>query len=174
MGGMMSNIIDVLIAVDCESIIAGYGENNAPTNPPMMEYESLYMVIRNGNNLNYNKSPYLYLKATAENDLSAASIRWRMRALSMGFGYQAFLTNFVLYDGVDIITQPENRELRTKALIPDKTNPDQLNSQEVVDNFWESTVLRPGYVAYFFYLAIVDHTGKVRGYYRNDPAVVAQ
>jgi hypothetical protein len=171
---MSTSVIDVLIAVDCESIIRAYGENDAPNNPPMMEYESLYMVIRGDNSLNYNKSPYLYLKASAETDCSATIIRWRMRSLSMGFGYQAFLTNFVLYAGKDVITQPEARVLQTQSFMPDKSNPQQLVSQEVGDKFWESTVLRPGYIAYFFYLAIVDHTGKVRGYYRNDPAVVAQ
>jgi len=178
-GVKMPNIVDVLIAVDCESVLAQYGENNAPTNPPMMEYEHIYMVIRNGNDLvwngaDYNKSPYLYLKVSEEDDLSATSIRWRMESISMGMGYKAFLTNFTLYDGVDVITQPECREIRTKSFLPDKSNPDQLIAQEVVDPFWESTVLRPGYVAYFFYLAIVDHMGKIRGYYRNDPAVVAQ
>jgi len=170
----MSDIVDVLIGVDCESIIATYGENNAPTTPPMMEYENLYMVIRNGNNLNYNKSPYLYLKASAENESVATSIRWRARSVSMGFGYEAFLTNFILYDGKDVVTQPVHRVLETISFVPDKANPGQLTSQSVVDHFWESTVLRAGYVAYFFYLAIVDHTGRPRGYYRNDPAVVAQ
>ena len=171
---MSSNIIDVLIAVDCESIISTYGENDAPNNPPMMEYESLYMVIRGDNSLNYNKSPYLYLKASAENDLSATSIRWRVHSLSMGFGYEAFLTNFVLYAGKDVVSQPQPRVLQTKSFFPDKSNQGQLISQEVGDKFWESTVLQPGYIAYFFYLAIVDHTGKVRGYYLNYPAGVEQ
>src|SRR3569832_1012661 len=143
--------------------MTGYGENNATASAPMMEYENLYMVIRIGNNLSYNKSPYLYLDANAENESAATSIRWRARSVSMGFGYEVFLTGFVLYTGKDVINQPAHRVLETKSLIPDKSNPEQLTSHSVVDHFWESTVLRTGSVAYYFYLAFVDHTGRVRG-----------
>ncbi len=161
-------IIQVLIAIDAETIIATLGTNSDPNNPVQVTDASLiWMITKNADVVTGNAGNELNIKAETED-----VIRWRESTLSLNSDYTALLYKFDQTGGdPDLISPPDPLLAKVKVPLPNSANPLQPGSQEIESYFWETTVLNPGTVTYHFMFMIVGRDGTVAGYYWWDPFI---
>lgn len=160
-------IIDVLIAVDTETIISKFGTNSDANNPVQITDSSLiFMITKSADALSGNAGSELTIAAE-----TLDTIRWRETSLSLNATYSALLYKFVATKGGDLISQPVPLLAEVQTPLPDPSNPTQPKSQTIESYFWSSTVLQPGSVTYHFNFMIVDRAGNVQGYYWWDPFI---
>ncbi len=158
-------IIDVLIAVDAETLVASLpaGTEKAPT--PVTD-ESIYMLVRSDDAVFGQASKELKLNARTED-----VIRWRMTSLSFNAGYFGLMYSFLPVSGSSLISTPQPLLAQVKAPLPDPANPAVPKTQVIQTYFWSCTVLAAGEVTYAFRFMICDRAGKVCGYYDWDPFI---
>jgi len=161
-------IIQVLIAIDAETIATSLGTNTDPQNPAKVTDPTLiWMITKNADAVSGNAGNELNLKAETED-----VIRWRETTLSLNSDYTALLYKFVQTAGdADLLSPPQPLLAKAKVPLPNPSNPLQPGSQEIESYFWETTVLNPGSVTYNFYFMVVGRDGTVVGYYSWDPYI---
>ncbi|MPQ49271.1 hypothetical protein GCQ56_19905 [Marinifilum sp. N1E240] len=160
-------IIDVLIAVDTETIISNYGLNKDPNNPVQITDASLiFMITKRDDALSGNAGTELAIGAK-----TLDTIRWRETSLSLNATYSALLYKFVATAGGDLISNPIPLLVEVQTPLPDPSNPTMPKTQTIESYFWTSTVLKPGSVTYHFNFMILDRAGNVQGYYWWDPYI---
>ena len=159
------NIIDVLIAVDAESLVATLAPGSAAAPTPVTG-DSIYMMVRSGN--------AVFGQASKELKLSARTmdvIRWRMTSLSFNAGYFGLMYKFFALNGGQLISTPEPLLAQVNAPLPDPANPAVPKTQTIQSYFWNCNVLAQGEVTYAFQFMICDRAGKACGYYFWDPFI---
>lgn len=161
-------IIQVLIAVDCETVIATLGTNSDSNNPVQVQDSSLiWMITKQGDAVSGNAGNELTIKAETED-----VIRWRETSLSLESDYVTLLYEFVNTSGDgDLISPPVPLLAKVKVPLPNPSAPLQPGMQEIESYFWQCTVLNPGSVTYHFKFMIVGRDGTVAGYYWWDPFI---
>ena len=161
-------IIQVLIAVDAETINATLGGNAEPNNPVQVtDSKLIWMVTRQADAVTGNAGNELNIKAETED-----VIRWRETSLSLNSDYVTLLYAFVQTSGdATLISPPMPLLAKVKVPLPNPAAPLQPGSQEIESYFWETTVLNPGSVTYHFKFMIVGRDGSVAGYYWWDPFI---
>lgn len=160
-------IIDVLIAVDTETIISKYGGNADPDKPVQITDPSLiFMITKSADAVTGNAGNELKIGAR-----TLDTIRWRETSLSLNAIYSAILYKFVAVSGDDLISPPVPLLAKDQTPLPDPKNPTVPKTQTIETYFWSSTVLNPGEVTYHFNFLIVDRDGKIQGYYWWDPFI---
>lgn len=160
-----SKIIDVLIVLDAETIVARYGLSTDPQNPlQVTDANLIYMITNQANAVSGNAGNELNLAARTMD-----VIRWRETTLSLNADYQGILYKFVATAGDDLISPPVPLLAKVNTPLPNPADPTHPNTQLIEDYFWSSTVLQPGDVTYHFSFMVVDRDSNVLGYFWWDP-----
>lgn len=161
-------IIDVLIAIDAETIISQLGTNTDPNNPAQVTDATLiYMVTKQADAMSGNAGNELNIKAETED-----VIRWRETSLSLNSDYVGILYGFQQTGGGDqLISPPTPLQATVTTPLPNPADPLHPTTQQIENYFWETTVLNPGTVTYHFKFMIIDRHSKVLGYYWWDPFI---
>jgi hypothetical protein len=159
------NIIDVLIAVDAESLVANLAPGSASAPTPVTS-DAIYMMVRSGNAVFGQGSKELKLSAR-----TLDVIRWRMTSLSFNAGYFGLLYKFFALSGNPLISTPEPLLAQVNAPLPDPAHPTVPRTQTLQTYFWNCNVLAQGEVTYAFQFMICDRAGQPCGYYFWDPFI---
>ncbi|MFD8530506.1 inclusion body family protein [Streptosporangium canum] len=166
----MSEFINVLIAIDAETILGKYGKNTDPNSPASIPDSSslIYMTTRQnqlgstpGSELTINASPM---------DI----IRWRETTLSLNSEYTSVLYRFNALSGQGLISTPVPRSVVLNEPQPSSQDPLNPTTQKINSYYWESEVLDTGTVTYNFSFMILNHKGEKQGYYYWDPYINIQ
>jgi nematocidal protein AidA len=163
----MSDIIDVLIAFDTETIIQTYRTpSQDPNNPTPVTPNLIYMMVRQGNALSGQAGGELNVKAQIDD-----VIRWRETTLSLSADSNAILYKYTPWIGGDLISPAVVRISHPTVPIPNPNDPLHPTTQQITSHYWTSDVLDQGRVIYSFRFFIMDRNEKVIGYYYWDPYV---
>ena len=168
MANDQEKIIEVLIAVDAQTIIETLGPNSDSNNPVQVTNAALiYMITKQGEAVSGNAGNELNIKAE-----TLDVIRWRETSLSLNSDHVPILYKFVQTAGdQSLIDTPRPLLAKVKTPLPNMSNPLQPTTQEIESYFWEANVLNPGQVTYHFMFMIADRSGKIVGYYWWDPFI---
>ncbi|MEW1847670.1 inclusion body family protein [Nonomuraea angiospora] len=166
----MSEFINVLIAIDAETILERFGKNTDPDRPTSIPDSSnlIYMTTRQnqlgstpGSELTVNASPM---------DI----IRWRETTLSLNSEYTGILYRFNTLAGKDLISAPAPRSVVLSEPQPNGQDPLNPTTQKISSYYWECEVLDTGTVTYNFSFMILNRKGEKQGYYCWDPFINIQ
>ncbi|MDF5756331.1 inclusion body family protein [Spongiactinospora sp. TRM90649] len=163
----MSEIINVLIAIDAETILEQIGKNSDPNSPAYVSDSSnlIYMTTRQ-NQLGSSPGSELTVNASPMD-----VIRWRETTLSLNSNYTSVLYRFDASSGGDLISTPEPRLVHINQPLPGKGDPLEITTQNVYTYYWECDVLDTGSVTYHFRFVILNSKGEKLGYYYWDPFI---
>ncbi len=176
-----SEIIDILVAIDAETIMANYpnggGTEAKPTLLDANKY--FYMVVKTASVVSGN--------AGGELDVSANIgdvIRWREVSLSVNFEYGVAFAGFRASSGGANIQLPPSliggvsgqTVYQVKTPMPKQTSPPNSPPWGDVDkdapyHFWQSTAMAAGKVTYQWVFQIFDQAGTSKGYFGWDPFI---
>ena len=159
------SVIDVLIAVDAETIVASY-EPGTPEAPSSIDRPLLYMIVRQGNAVFGDGSKELKIAAEVLDE-----IRWRATTLSLGAGRDVLLYQFVALHGGQLLSTPTPVLVHLTEPLPNPADPLHPSAQAAGNYFWNTTVLGTGSVTYTFQFAVADREGNMTGYYSWDPFI---
>ena len=161
-------IIDILIAVDTETIISTYGTNTDSNNPVQVANAAnlIYMIVRSDEVVTGNGGTELKVAAQ-----TLDVIRWRETSLTLNATYSTILYEFVAISGDDLISNPIPLIVEVEDPLPVPADPLHPTTQEIQSYFWNCTVLKAGTVTYHFKFMIMDRDNKVQGYYWWDPYI---
>ncbi|MER6002857.1 inclusion body family protein [Nonomuraea angiospora] len=166
----MSEFINVLIAIDAETILGRFGKNTDPNGPTSIPDSSnlIYMTTRQ-NQLGGAPGSELTINA-APMDI----IRWRETTLSLNSEYTGILYRFNTLAGQDLISTPVPRSVMLSEPQPNSQDPLNPTTQKINSYYWECEVLDTGTVTYNFSFMILNHKGEKQGYYCWDPFINIQ
>ena len=160
-------IIDVLVAIDAETIVNNFGTNNDPNKPTQITNPKLiFMITKQADAMSGNAGNELQIAARTMD-----TIRWRETSLSLDAAYTGILYKFVNASGNALISPPVPLEADVTTPLPDPSNPTKPKTQSIKNYFWNCTVLEPGDVTYHFNFMVVDRDNNVQGYYWWDPFI---
>lgn len=161
----MSKIINVLVAIDSDSILKKFGNNTDPEHPVYIQGPNLiFMIAEPENTISGQASEELRLKGTPGD-----VIRWHEISSCMDFN--VLLYKFVITSGDKLISTPESFVRSTTIPLPNPSDPLHPRTEDIDTSFWNSDVLRIGDVAYLFHFMILDRASKIQGYYCWDPYI---
>jgi hypothetical protein len=149
---MHTDVIDVLVAIDTESIVNSVGFNNSASNPSTVD-PSHVSIAGSGqsakdNNLLFNSMDPVYWRASA-----------------MGLGDPCEIYDFV--GTGEVITQPRLESLNGTTLTPNPDNPSEPTVNNNVKMWrWQSTAANKGQVTCGIRFVIVGREGRQTGYYQ--------
>lgn len=158
-------IINVLVVVDAEALVAG-SPGGTSEKPTMIDGTLIYMMVRQDNGDFGEGTQELKILAKTQD-----VIRWRQETLSMNGDLYALPYAFLAVRGAGLISVPEPLLSTVQEPLPDPANPTVPGSQVVKSYFWTSTALTPGETTYAFKFAILDRHGSVMGFYAWDPFI---
>jgi len=163
-----AKIIDVLIAIDVESIINNYGTNTDCNNPVQIDSNKnyIYMIVRSDEAVSGNAGAELTIAAK-----TLDVIRWRETSLTLNCTYSTILYEFDSTDAAGLITTPQPIVVEVNTPLPVASDPLHPATQTINDYFWNCTVERAGSITYHFKFMIVDRDNNVQGYYWWDPFI---
>lgn len=161
-------IIDVLIAIDTESIINDYGTNTDPNSPAQVATDKnyIYMIVRSDEAVSGNAGAELTIAAK-----TLDVIRWRETSLTLNATYSTILYEFDSTNADGLITTPQPIVVEVKTPLPVASDPLHPSTQTINDYFWNCTVEKAGSVTYHFKFMILDRDNNVQGYYWWDPFI---
>ncbi len=162
----MSEIIDILIAVDTETILDVYGPNKDPERPVQINPNLVYMIVKQANALSCQAGGNLNVKAQVDD-----VIRWRETTLSLNSNSNAILYKYVPIAGGELISSALPRISEPEVPLPNPNDPLNPSVQKIKSYYWTSDVLDQGRVIYTFRFFITDRKEKVVGYYSWDPYI---
>ena len=161
--GAGQQIIDILMVIDADTIVAGYPPGTA-AQPTSIDKPLIWLVVNQGNAVFGEGSKELKIKARTLDE-----VRWREATLSLNSASVGVLYKFFALRGDDLLSPPTPLLASVKTRLPNPADPTHPGSQVVQSYFWSTTVLQPGEVTYAFQFMIVDRDGAVQGYYAWDP-----
>jgi PKD repeat protein len=162
-----SEIINVLIAIDTETILNKYGTNSNPDQPIQITQPNLiYMIVRRENAISGQAGKELIIGAQVLD-----SIRWRATTLSLNSKSEVILYKFIASSGMDFIENPHPLIATVKVPLPNPDDPIRPTIQEIKSYFYSSVVLEQGTVTYHFYFSIMDWEGIIQGYFWWDTSM---
>ena len=166
----MPDFIDVLIAIDAETIIKRFGKNTDPNRPTFVNDSSklIYMTTRQDHIIGSPGSE-LTIKASPDD-----IIRWRETTMSLNSKYTGILYKFDATSGSDLIDTPEPKSVVISEPLPNNHDPLNPTTQKINSFYWQCTVLETGSVTYHFSFMILDRSGAKQGYYYWDPYINIQ
>ena len=166
----MSQIIDINIAFDTETIVAKYPmpsqNSQAPTG---IQHADAYMIAQT--------SDVISGQATADLNVSASvgdAIRWRSESLSGNSEQSVVIYNIVRYAG-DQVTGPTDPITASPTMpIPNAADPVQYTAMPQYDYYINADIIANGTENYqvWFYIVQRNHSSlQTIGYYCWDPAL---
>lgn len=161
-------VIDVLIVVDTETVLAKYGAGGSVGHPYSVDERLIWAVAK--------KDSVVFANATGELKLRAQTediIRWRATGLSLNSEDSVILYAFAVkkQSGPGLIRKPRANLVELKTPLPQENDPAKPAMQTVQDYFWQTTVQRSGHEIYTFNFMIVHRDGTVRGHFTWDPTI---
>jgi len=161
-------IIDVLIAIDTESIINDYGTNTDPNNPTQVDTSKnyIYMIVRSDEAVSGNAGAELTIAAK-----TLDVIRWRETSPTLNATYSTILYEFDSPNSDGLITTPQPIVVEINTPLPVASDPLHPSTQTIKDYFWNCTVEKAGSVTYHFKFMIVDRDNNIQGYFWWDPFI---
>lgn len=161
-------IIDVMIAIDTESVIEQYGNNTDPDNPVQIDTTKnyIYMIVRSDEAVSGNAGAELTIAAK-----TLDVIRWRETSLTLNSAYSTILYKFESTNASGLITSPQPIIAEVQTPLPVADDPLHPSTQTIQDYFWNCTVEKAGSVTYHFKFMIVDRDNNVLGYFWWDPFI---
>lgn len=160
-------IIDVLTAIDADTIISTYGTNTDSKNPVQVTGKDLiFMLTRQKNALAGEGGSELHIQGETMD-----VIRWRATSMSMNAAYSVILYEFEAVAGGNLFSPPQPLEAQVTDPLPDPANPTVPKTQQIQSYFWTTTLLKAGDATYHFKFILLDRTGAVQGYYWWDPYI---
>lgn len=163
--GADSSIIDVLIAVDADTILTAYPSGTADA-PTSIDKPLIFMIVRQPNAVFGNGSKELKLSASVLDE-----IRWRAVSLSLGADNDALLYKFFALRGDSLLSPPTPLLAHVQTPLPDPQDPLHPTTQAIENSFWTTQVLQQGSVTYAFQFTISNRAGTPLGYYAWDPFI---
>ena len=158
--------IDILVAIDTETIQATYGHSLDPKKPVNVPNKPnlIYMIVRNQNAVDGQAAAELRISAETMD-----TIRWRATSLSLNSDTEVVLCS---YSGdKPLISDPEPILAQVKCPLPNPNDPYNPTTQTINSYFFNAVVKNPGQVTYHFVFLIVDRHGAKIGYYQWDPFI---
>lgn len=126
----MADLINVLITIDSESILAKYGPNNDPNNPAVITSPDLiYMISEPDHVLAGQATEELTIKGTPGD-----VIRWREISTCMDFN--VLLYRFIAKEGDKLISTPASLTLSTTVPLFDPENPIRPIIEKITTSLW--------------------------------------
>ncbi|KAF0249120.1 MAG: aidA [bacterium] len=160
--------IDILIAVDAETILSKFSNNlGSQDNPTHTLDQYLRMIARHNNTLLGIGNSGIDIKAEIGNN-----VRWRAASLSINFDYDVLIYRFSnppLTQGQNLgyISVPEALDGTIQEPVLNPDNPSQPVFREVTNYYWQSTIKKTGIIGYNFHFMITGRNGKVYGYFQG-------
>jgi nematocidal protein AidA len=175
----MSNVIDILCAIDTVDILNGYpNPSQDSTTPTQITANLIYMIVQQGSAISGNGQGELNVAANIGD-----VIRWRELTLSNNFENSVQFYNFSV-NTQDLITLPPtlvggvqaDGTLSTVQEAMPKQSPSAppwlpTSVNNTPFHFWESTTESTGSVTYHWQFLIADGNGNVLGYFQWDPFI---
>ncbi|WP_353189227.1 inclusion body family protein [Pandoraea pnomenusa] len=162
----MSAITDVLVSIDTKTIVDRYGKNSSMSNPPMIDFKHVFMIVTQGNVVSGQAGGELDVAATVGD-----VIRWRECSLSLGFEQSCIFYKFVGNQGNELISPPSPREAEVIIPVPNPPDPTKPKKQQCSNYFWSCETLKTGRVTYHFQFMVLDRGGNLCGCYQWDPFI---
>ena len=165
----MAKIINVLIAIDSDTILKTYGPNTDPNNPKQIAASSLiYMITEQDNAMKGQAGTELMVKG-----VPGDVIRWRETTLSLDPNTDVLLYKFVTSSASapKLFSTPRPMTPDTIIALPNEDNLLKPITEQITTYYWTSDLLKVGDVTYHFNFMILDAQGKVKGYYWWDPYI---
>ena len=159
----MARIINVLIAIDSDTILQKYGKNTDPNNPKQIASNLIYMITEEDNAMKGQAGEELKIKGTPGD-----TIRWRETTLSLDPNTDVLLYKFVTSGALasKLFSTPKPVTHDIIIALPDEDNPLKPITKQITTHYWTSDLLKVGDVTYHFNFIILDAQGEVQGYYR--------
>jgi hypothetical protein len=163
-----SRTIDVLIAVDTDTILQQYPGATDPNNPVQVTSNPppIFMIAKQGDVVSGEAGNELNLVAEVMD-----TVRWRETTLTLNADYTTILYKFVATGGDQLISPPVPLLATVNTPLPNPADPLHPTSQTIKSYFWNTTVLDVGSVTYHFSFMILDRNGNPKGYYWWDPFI---
>jgi nematocidal protein AidA len=173
----MSEIIDIIINVDTDSLMKAYpNPSKNPSSPTGISHNFAYMV-----------APTAYVKSgQATGDLSISAdvndtIRWRMNSMSGNASYSADIMNLQRFSGNQVTSTVEGKLSEPQTPIPEGNLgnvmlPPTYISKAQYDFYLSAEVVAAGTENYNVSFAVVSyHNGSLTtlGYFVWDPTISA-
>jgi hypothetical protein len=158
-------IVDVLIIIDAETLLAAYPAGTA-AHPTSVDQPLIQLVVRQANGVFGEGTKELKLTAETED-----VIRWRETTTSLDGRYTGMLYKFFALRGAALISPPQPLVATVRTPLPDPADPLHPTSQTIASYFWTTTVLSPGETTYAFQFAVMDRAGHALGYFSWDPFI---
>ncbi|MFP3244346.1 MAG: inclusion body family protein [Paraburkholderia sp.] len=162
----MSQVTDVLVSIDTTTILNRYGKNNNLSNPPLIDFKHIFMIVTQNNVVSGQAGGELDVAATVGD-----VIRWRETSLSLGFEQTCIFYKFIGNQGNDLISPPSPRAAEVTIPVPNPSDPTKPNKQTVSNYFWSCETLKSGRVTYHFQFMILDRSGNLCGCYQWYPFI---
>lgn len=165
MSNSNEQIIDILMAIDAETLLATIPPGTVAAPAPVGE-KLIWLMVRQGN--------AVFGQGTKELKITARTmdtIRWRCTSMSLDAAYSGMLYQFFTIKGDDLLSPAEPLNAEVSVPLPNTSDPTQPSRQSITSSFWSSTILKPGEVTYAFQFMVLDRAGKVLGAYKWDPFI---
>lgn len=159
-------IIDILMAVDADSIVSSYppGTSSRPTS---IDETMIYLIVRQENGV--------FGEGTGELKVTARTLdtlRWRETSLSANATFSAILYQYEPVGGkTDILSDPMPIVAEVKTPLPDPGDLLHPTTQTINSYFWSAQAIAEGEITYAFNFMIIDRDNLVQGYYTWDPFI---
>ncbi|NTZ06054.1 AidA/PixA family protein [Burkholderia metallica] len=149
---MHSDVIEVFVAIDAESIAKSSGSNNSASNPPTVDPSHISIAgsgqSAKNNNLFFNLSD---------------QVHWRASAI--GLDYACEIYDFA--DTDEVITLPQLESFNGTTLTPNPENPSEPTANRNIKLWhWISLAGRKGQVNCGIRFVIFGREGQKIGYYQ--------
>ena len=162
---MNDSIVDVIIAVDAESMVESLAPGSAD-NPTVIPMPLVFMMVKAADAVFGQASKELKFKAQ-----TGDIIRWRAASLSLNDSFQVLLYKYHVVRGQELLSPPTPLIMQAKTALPNPATPTKPILQTRKYHFWQATVLMPGEVTYAFYMMVLDNNSKPLGFYYWDPFI---
>ena len=167
--------IDVLVAIDSDTILSVYGNGgSSPSSPKPVDNSYIYMIVAQDDALSGNAGGELNISAS-----NGDNIRWRETTLSMNFNTSVVFAEFSTQQ-TSLITSPElvggfppdgDVETELEPQPVQGTPPWSAKETSTPYHFWQATAESPGTVTYHWVFQIFNSDGTSAGYYSWDPFI---
>lgn len=166
----MSQIIDINVAFDTETIVSKYANpSQNSTQPTGIQHADAYMIAQT--------SDVISGQATADLNVSASVgdvIRWRSESLSGNSDQSVVIYNIVKFSGTAVTGPIQPITASPTMPIPNSANPVQYTPTSQYDYYLNANVTANGTEGYevWFYIVQRNHSSLTTlGYYYWDPTL---
>jgi len=159
-------IIDILMAVDADTIISSYPPGT-PSKPTPIDETMIYLIVRQENGV--------FGEGTGELKVTARTLdtlRWQETSLSVNATYSAILYKYAPVGGKqNILSTPYPVVAEVKTPLPVPGNLLHPATQTINSYFWSAQAIAEGEITYAFNFMLTDRDNIVQGYYSWDPFI---